>query len=165
MDVTDFRELRNQNSKKDQLKVQLLTQRLGYCTESSTFLDYFPEVNILRKFLIQFTKAIESLSSKHNIIECINDLFKYLKLSIPIQIIMALSLSQSQNPQIAKEGIFQIYLFSIDEIGLNLLKKKLTEFTKNGKPYRFTDQIYNNLLYMVRSTSFFEVRLDSMSKQ
>jgi len=51
--------------------------------------------------------VIESQSLKHNIIEYINDLFKLLKLTIPIQIIMALSLSQSQNAQIAKEGILQ----------------------------------------------------------
>jgi len=50
-------------------------------------------------------KAIESLSQKHNVIECINELFKHLKLTIPVQIVMALSLAQSQNAPIAKEGI------------------------------------------------------------
>ena len=92
LDITDFKDLKNQNAKKDQPKTQFLIQRLSTCTESLPFLDYFAE-------------AVEALSQKHNVIECINELFKHLKLTIPVQIVMALSLAQSQNAPIAKEGI------------------------------------------------------------
>jgi len=96
LDITDFKDLKNQNAKKDQPKTQFLIHRLSACTESLPFLDYFAE-------------AIESLSQKHNVIECINELFKHLKLTIPVQIVMALSLAQSQNAPIAKEGIPLIF--------------------------------------------------------
>jgi len=43
-DIIDFKDIKNQSVKKEQLKTQFLTQRLSSCTESSTFLDYFAEV-------------------------------------------------------------------------------------------------------------------------
>jgi len=46
LDIVDFKDIKNQSVKKEQLKTQFLTQRLSYCTESPAFLDYFAEVLI-----------------------------------------------------------------------------------------------------------------------
>lgn len=73
---------------------------------------------------------------------------------------MAFSLSQSQNQQIAKEGISLKYNFlKWIFLGITLLKKKIAEYCRTGKSFTFSENIFNDLLYLIRTTSHFEVIL------
>ena len=108
LESLDFKDSKVQSGTKEQTKVQFLTQQLTGCGNNSNFLDYFAQVNYsaIVSYILILIKVIEHVIQKQNLTEYLNDVIKCLKLPLPLQITMALSLVSSPSHIIAKEGIY-----------------------------------------------------------
>lgn len=68
--------------------------------------------------------------------EYVQALIKYMKLQLPTQIVVALSMYLSDQPAISKEG-------------QALLKQKLNEYYQMGKPVEFPAKVLEELLFQI----------------
>jgi CCR4-NOT transcription complex subunit 1 len=102
-------------------KVALLGELLGTFSPRENFLFYLPEA------LAQVSKGPGEYAQA---------MLKYLKLQVHTQIIMALALYLSDNPQLSREGE-------------GMMKAKLNEYYHMGKPVEFPPKVLQELLFQI----------------
>ena len=117
----DFKDPRTAAGSKDQFKVQFLKQAISNLSERAEFVDYFSQV---------FPSG--------EIEEVFEEFVKTLHLALPAQLLLALSISMSSTPHVARAGIA-------------ILKAKVAEYHSLGKPQRIPAHSLHSVLYVMRT--------------
>jgi CCR4-NOT transcription complex subunit 1 len=117
----NFKDQKAVNATRDMYKVQLLKQELANLSTRPAFLDYFSQV-----------------IPAGDVEEFFEDFVRTLHLALPVQLLLALSLSTSFIPNTSR-------------VGLTILKQKLKEYFNFGRPQRIPTHALHALLSLLRT--------------
>lgn len=92
------------------------------------------EISPRENFIFYFADAVAASSKSP--CEYVQAMVKYIKLQLPIQIVVALAMYLSDQPVISKEG-------------QSLLKQKLNEYYQLGKPVEFPPKMLEEMLFQI----------------
>lgn len=121
----DFKDPRTASGGKDQFKVQFLNQAITQFSTKPEFLDYFSQV---------FPSG--------DIEEFFDDFARTLHLTLPVQLLLALSLALSSTPHVSRAGTL-------------ILKTRVKEYFSTGKPQRIPSYAIHSILYVLRTSPDF----------
>ena len=121
----EFKDPRTISSSKDQFKVMFLVSAMQTYSLKPAFLDYFSQIfpsGDIEEFFDIFTKI--------------------LSLPAVTQLIIAVSLSLSSTPHVARAGV-------------GILKSKLNNYLQTQKPQKIPSYAFHCILYLLKSSSEF----------